>query len=370
MGTCSLCGKESLLISSVLGFCVDCIRNHPEETLNKIAVLRKGIREKFHLPLEPPRDGVKCSYCVNQCEIPEGGLGFCSRFTCKNGKLSVNAPSPYLASCSYYHDPLPTNCVASWTCPASTDKGYPRFTFTKGAEVGYKNLAVFYQTCNFDCLYCQNWHFRDGRTHRFATPEELVDAIDETTTCICFFGGDPVPSITHTLKVAEGAFSLKRRVLRVCWETNGSGSWSLLEKALEFAAESGGCVKFDLKFFNKNLNLAICGADNSWTLDNFKKAATLALERTDPPLVVASTLLVPGYVDFREIEALAAFIASCNPDIPWSFLAFYPTFVLRDLPTTSWDHAKKAKEIALKYGIKNINIGNLHLLSHSYKISS
>ena len=370
MGVCRLCGKESRLISSVIGFCADCIRSHPEDTLSEIAALREKVRKGFGLPPSPPKGGVRCSYCVNRCEIPEGGVGFCYRFTCKEGRITVNAPSSDLAFCSYYHDPLPTNCVASWVCPASTESGYPRFTFTRGPEVGYKNLAVFYQTCNFDCLYCQNWHFRDRKTHRYVSSRELVEAVDDRTTCVCFFGGDPVPNLSHSLDAVRKLGLSDKRVLRFCWETNGSGNWRYMEEALKFAEKSGGCVKFDLKFFDRNLNLAVCGADNCWTLENFEKAAVMALRRDNPPLVVASTLLVPGYVDLKEIEALAAFISSCNPNVPWSFLAFYPAFLLKDLPTTSWDHALKAKEIAYTYGIKNVNISNIHLLSHSYEVSA
>ncbi len=370
MGTCRLCGKRSIIISDVIGFCANCIREHPQETLKPISLIRYRERSSFGLPHKPPKGGnVRCSFCVNQCELNEGELGFCGRFVCKNGKIKINAPSPGLTALTFYHDPLPTNCVASWICPASTSEGYPEFTCTEGPEVGFKNLAVFYQSCNFDCFYCQNWHFRDKTTHRFYKSEDVVDAVDEKTNCICFFGGDPTPNILNSLDIAEKACNLKKEFLRICWETNGSVNWKFLERALSFAMKTGGCIKFDLKFFSKSLNLALCGTDNSWTLDNFKKAALLARKRPHPPLVIASTLLVPGYVDSYELEGLASIIASVNKDIPWSFLAFYPTFILNDLPTTSWDHAKLAERIAKKYGIKNINIGNVHLLSNSYKIS-
>jgi len=32
----------------------------------------------------------------------------------------------------------------------------------RGPEYGFYNLAVFYGTCNFNCLFCQNWHFREN----------------------------------------------------------------------------------------------------------------------------------------------------------------------------------------------------------------
>ncbi|MGD9233966.1 MAG: hypothetical protein PVH67_08905, partial [Desulfobacterales bacterium] len=77
---------------------------------------------------------------------------------------------------------------------------------------------------------------------------------------------------------------------------------------------------------------------------------------------IASTLLVPGYVDEPEVEKIAGFISSLNPKIPYSLLAFYPQFYLNDLPTTSKSHALRCKAIAEKAGLKNIRIGNVHLL--------
>ena len=50
-----------------------------------------------------------------------------------------------------------------------------------------------------------------------------------------------------------------------------------------------------------------------------------------PPLLIASTLLVPGYVNENEVGGIARFIASINPDIPYSLLAYCPHFYMSDL---------------------------------------
>jgi len=54
-----------------------------------------------------------------------------------------------------------TNCVTSWVCAAS-GKGYPKYSYSKGPEYDFCSLAVFYGACNFNCLFCQNWHFREN----------------------------------------------------------------------------------------------------------------------------------------------------------------------------------------------------------------
>ena len=85
-------------------------------------------------------------------------------------------------------------------------------------------------------------------------------------------------------------------------------------------------------------------------------------ERSDLPILTASTLLVPGYVDVEEVRELASFIADVDPQIPYTLLAFCPKYVMSDLPTTSRDMAYRCYETAKKH-LKNIRIGNIRLLS-------
>jgi len=85
-------------------------------------------------------------------------------------------------------------------------------------------------------------------------------------------------------------------------------------------------------------------------------------ERSEVPLLTASTLLVPGYVDAKEVESIAKFIAEISPKIPYSLLAFYPQFRLNDLPTTSRRQALECFRAAKRH-LENVWIGNIHLLS-------
>jgi pyruvate formate lyase activating enzyme len=153
------------------------------------------------------------------------------------------------------------------------------------------------------------------------------------------------------------------RILRICWETNGNMQRAHLVKALDLSLESGGCIKFDLKCWTGSLHEALTGISNRTTLDNFEFAAAWAQKRPEIPLVVASTLLVPGYVGVDEVASLSRFVASLDSSIPYSLLAFYPNFVMRDLPTTSQREAEEALQAAQGAGLGNVRVGNLHLLS-------
>jgi len=368
---CANCKKESPLIAKILGVCLDCIREDFEKVLPLIEKAHKVSRSDFFLLEEVPRDrgGVRCNICANECQIPEGGFGYCGLRTNHLGKL-VHLVSRERGNLAWYHDSLPTNCVAEWVCG-------------ERESYGYKNLAVFYHGCSFNCLFCQNWHYREEvkrimkraspavlenpesvKDANLVTSEDLSNCVDGRTNCICYFGGDPVPQIYHALETSR--LALKKKRVRICWETNGYMNPKFLKEIAQLSLDSGGCVKFDLKAFSEQVNIALCGVTNRRTLENFSILAEYTKKRKEPPFLVASTLLVPGYVDGYEISEIARFIASLDPEIPYSLLAFHPHFYMSDLPTTSRRHAEECLEEARRAGLRRVKIGNIHLLGDAY----
>jgi pyruvate formate lyase activating enzyme len=169
--------------------------------------------------------------------------------------------------------------------------------------------------------------------------------------------------MTHALASAK---HFAEKGVTVCWETAGTANSRLMDRAVRYSLETGGCVKFDLKAYREPLHIFLTGRGNRQILENFKRAARLFTERPDPPLVIASTLLVPGYVDVDEVSRIASFIAGINPDIPYALLGFGPNFMMGDLPRTSVEHAETAHQAALKEGLRNVRIGNRHLLGYAY----
>ena len=365
MGTCIRCKNSSPLISNNLGACLDCIRNNFSEVWPHLEKVHTASRRAFGLPEKPPRDphGILCKLCINMCVIGEGKYGYCGVRKNEGGRLTgVSAKE---GNVTWYYDYLPTNCVADWVCAGCTGAGYPRFAHCPSYEVGYKNLAVFYQSCSFNCLFCQNWHYREqAKSGRRRTAQELAQAVDHETSCICYFGGDPATQLPHALLASR--LARKRRegqILRICFETNGSMSERLLKPMANLALDSGGCIKFDLKAWDEQLNLALCGVSNKQTLKNFERLAAYIDRRPEPPFLIASTLLVPGYVDEEEVGKLAKFMAKLDPNIPYALLAFYPHFIMNDLPTTSRLQAQTCLQAAKDEGLRRVKIGNVGLLS-------
>jgi len=135
-----------------------------------------------------------------------------------------------------------------------------------------------------------------------------------------------------------------------------------LDRAVQLSLQTGGNMKFDLKFWSDGLAQGICGISNAQSLGNFDRAGRKYFEaRVDPPVLTASTLLIPGYVDENEVDSIAEFISSIDERIPYSLLAFYPQYMMNDLPATSREQALLCRSAASKH-LRQVRIGNEHLI--------
>jgi pyruvate formate lyase activating enzyme len=344
---------------------MDCLVSHADKIYSDIEGIHRQARQRSGMPGSPgfTEGDAVCDRCANECAPVENTAGWCGVREKRAGGFLGGDPET--GRVHYYRDGLPTNCVASTVCPAAKDWGYPRYSTRRGPEYDKYNLAVFYYSCGFNCLFCQNWQYQEGALLQpYTSAGRVVEAVDGDVTCICFFGGDPSPQMPHALAVAKEA--IRRRdgdVLRICWETNGSMGSAYLGEVIALSLDTGGIIKFDLKAWSEPLHVALCGASNLQTLLNFKQVAAHVEKRKDYPLLVASTLLVPGYIDAGEVSQIAAFIAACNPEIPYALLAFAPAYKMTDLPTTSRAQAERCEAAALEAGVKQVILQNKHLLS-------
>jgi len=373
-------------VAGSLGVCVDCLRERPRRALALVAERRRKWRARLGLPPIPPREkerGVPCGICVNSCFIGEGGRGYCGVWAAERGRLASIVGYGRLIAYTYL-DPHPTNCVAEPVCPGATGRGYPRFTFTRGVERGYYNLAVFLGGCPLDCVYCQNWQHKvvvsgaPPPSHVKSVGELVEEALNPRVTCICYFGGDPTPQLPLVLRanriIVREAERRGQWPKRICWETNGLASPGLLRAAALQSLESGGIVKVDWKAWSPSVYEALTGVNGERALErlreNTRMLASIASERGEPPLLVVSVLLVPGYVDVKEVRGIARYLAGLmeeySVNIPLVLLGFHPDYLARDLPVTSRRHALEAREAAVEEGVREVYIGNAWLLGDDY----
>ena len=352
---CPVCGQQGLY-SRTLGVCAECIRSSAEMP-RTAKELRVRLREKFSLPSGIPatEGGVTCVACGNHCRLGETEMGFCGTKQNQNTALLTILGSPEAGCLDWYHDALPTNCVAAWVCPERAGHAVP----------GTVNLAVFYRSCTFDCLSCQNWHFRESAPTRslMSSHELFRQGLSGNVQCVCFFGGDPGSQIEHALSTGqEILLAAPVSPPRICWETNGNMAASSLKRAVALSRQTGGIIKFDLKTDSERLHRVLTGASSRPTRANFRRLVKWASNWSHDTPVVASSLLMPGYVDTQEIAGIARFIADISVDIPYSLLGFAPQYAMSDLPPTSIGHAERCLEAARAEGLKRVHVGNRHLL--------
>jgi pyruvate formate lyase activating enzyme len=146
---------------------------------------------------------------------------------------------------------------------------------------------------------------------------------------------------------------------------NGHGSPSLVKKMGRLVEESGGIIKFDLKAYSEPIYRALCGVSNEPSYKNFTMLAdSFDFENRDYPPLMATTLLVPHYVDEYEVSQIAKFLKELNqPSIEYSLLVFHPQHLMKDLPTTPLRQVQRCYDAVKRELGKSPHIGNLHLLA-------
>lgn len=365
---CKICKLRDVGISGILGICVDCIKEKSEDAYQFIINAHKSSRKLYGLTPFPSKKsrGIRCNICANDCVILEGEKGYCGLRRVEDGRL-VSLVDSDKGLLHTYPDPHVTNCCASWFCPGGIGSGYPHYAYSdRKPEYGYNNFSAFLYGCNFDCLFCQNSSHKKIEDGVTITANEFSKKVlsNSRYSCICYFGGSPEPQLPFVINISKkiDEKKIKNRIIRFCFEWNGCGNQELVRKAAEISLNSGGNMKFDLKCFNPSLSMALSGVSNETAYKNFEMIARDYYEKRDNlPMLTATTLLVPHYVDVVEIECISKFIAELDSEIPYSLLIFHPDHFMSDLPITPKKQVEECYTVAKRY-LRNVHIGNIHLL--------
>ncbi|HOX28495.1 MAG TPA: radical SAM protein [bacterium] len=355
---CESCGAESHGISASIGICRDCIESKFDKHKDRLAGIHTSVRRDFGLQESAPKkNGGSCGKCVRECAPDISMTGYCgARRLGVSGMISASGPrNAAFATCSSAALDSISCTSARFTC----NRGKPAFFLGKGGsqKPSGNRISVSYASCNFNCLFCREWSFRERAViENLVTPQEIAEMIDDRTFCLSFTGGDPATQSDHALETARLALD-KKSDLKICWETNGSENFEVLREMISISGKTGGGIKFDIKAFSPKIHFALCGVSNGRTIANFRALAE-ASKKPGAPAVVASTTLVPGYVTPGEVWRIAELISSRSPRIPYLLFPFSPHFYLNDLPRTSEKHATAALEASIDAGVENVRIHN------------
>ena len=274
---------------------------------------------------------IRCEICANYCKIADGNVGICRQHKNVNGELFDLS---YGIVSSLSPDPVekkPLNHFMPGT-----------FTYSIG---GFG--------CNMTCLHCQNYII-SHEYEKFGNgikilPETIVEnALKYNCKSIAWTYNEPTIHLPFNKKTSLLA---KSKNLKVIYVSNGYMSNNSLQEILTFV----DAFNIDLKSMSEKFYKKVCGVDLDIVLDNLRNIylAGKHLEVTN--------LIINDYNDsLEEIEQLCDFIVDeLSVDVPLHFSRAFPYYKMRDIEPTNKEILFKAREIAIKKGIKNVYLGNI-----------
>ncbi|RDV84848.1 radical SAM protein [Ammonifex thiophilus] len=251
----------------------------------------------------------ECPYCERRCLLgPEGG--FCGRYAATPAGVVELYPHRY---------------AAAWV---STIESLPVFHFHPGARV----LVLGGVGCNLDCAYCLNFYAARANPAtslpHHLSPERVV-ALARQSGCraVVWALNEPLVSLPSLLETAAKA---RAAGLWVGALTNGYGT----EMATRALGEALDFVNASLKLLDETLARRWLGVTSARVVRrNLELLSGLThLEVTTP---------VAEEINHAELEAMASFLRSLAPHLPWHLLRLQPEHRLADWPRPRVDRLQR-----------------------------
>ena len=279
-----------------------------------------------------PDGSVHCYLCAHQCRIRPGERGRCLVRENRGGTLFTLTYGKLITA---HVDPIEKK---------------PLFHFHPGSFT----YSIATPGCNFTCRHCQNASISQLPTERGEIPGEFVppkiliqNAVRHHCQSISYTYTEPTIFFEYAYETATLAHE---NGIQNVFVTNGF----MTPQAIEMLAPVLDGANIDLKAHSESFYREVCGG----RLAPVKKA--IAMMVAHGIWVEVTTLIIPGYNDDpKEWEAIAEFLVSLDPGIPWHISAFYPTYRLTDAPPTSARTLTSARMIGLTKGLKFVYTGNV-----------
>ena len=275
---------------------------------------------------------VRCRLCSHGCLIKEGSRGICGVRENHEGTLMSLVYGKVIAM---HLDPIEKK---------------PLFHFLPGS----RSYSIATVGCNFRCRFCQNSDISQmPADHNRILGDDIppVDIIAKAkksgSSTIAYTYTEP--TIYYEFAVDTARLAVKEGIRNI-FVSNGY----MTEECLTDAYPDLHGINIDLKAFSEKFYKEQCGARLEPVLRSIKKARELGI------WVEVTTLLIPGFNDSDgELKAIAEFLASVDPEMPWHISRFHPTYRLTDISYTPEDDIHRAKDIGYKSGLKYVYTGNL-----------
>jgi pyruvate formate lyase activating enzyme len=276
---------------------------------------------------------IQCDLCPRDCKLHEGQRGACFVRKMQDGRMVLTT---YGRSSGFCVDPIEKK---------------PLNQFYPGSSV----LSFGTAGCNLACKFCQNWDISKSREMDTlmdqATPQMIADsALRLGCRSVAFTYNDPVIFAEYALDVADACHAKGVNTVAV------TAGYIHPEPRREFYARMDA-ANVDLKAFTEDFYFKLTGAHLQPVLDTLVYLAQETEVWTE-----ITTLLIPGKNDSdEEIEAECKWIVqNLGRDVPLHFSAFHPDWKMRDVPATPAATLRRARETALRAGLRYVYTGNVH----------
>jgi pyruvate formate lyase activating enzyme len=211
-------------------------------------------------------------------------------------------------------------------------------------------LAPFIAVSN-----CQNWDISKSREIDTladrASPEKLARTA-QALGCgsVAFTYNDPVVFMEYAIDVAAACREVGVQSVAV------TAGYMCAEPRAEFYRHMDA-ANVDLKGFTERFYYKVCGGELKPVLETLEY-----LKHETPVWFEITTLLIPGENDSdRELDELTQWVRSkLGPDVPLHFSAFHPDWKMLDTPHTPPATLTRAREIAMRNGLRYVYTGNVH----------
>jgi pyruvate formate lyase activating enzyme len=276
---------------------------------------------------------LQCDLCPRFCKLHEDQQGLCFVRARQGDEIVLTT---YGRSSGFCVDPIEKK---------------PLNHFLPGSSV----LSFGTAGCNLACKFCQNWDMSKSRemdslTDK-ATPDMLARAAkDLGCRSVAYTYNDPVIFLEYAVDVAKACKKLDIKNVAV------TAGYICEEPRKEFFQDMDA-ANVDLKAFTEEFYRKITGSHLQPVLDTLRY-----LKHETDVWIETTTLLIPGENDSpEEIDEMTRWVVKeLGPDVPMHFTAFHPEWKMMDKPSTPPETLTRARDIAIKNGVRYAYTGNVH----------
>jgi pyruvate formate lyase activating enzyme len=270
---------------------------------------------------------VQCTLCPHNCIIAENNSGICGVRTNKQGILY----SEIYGLCS--------------SCALDPIEKKPLYEFYPKTKI----LSLGTKSCNFSCLFCQNWEIAQEYKNivlKEISPKQAVElAIKYNSVGIAYTYNEPTIWYEYVLDTSKLA---QKNNLKNILVTNGYINQEPLKQLLPYI----DAMNIDIKSMSEDFYKKYCNA----TLEPVLQTAKLAKQSTH---IEITNLIIPTLNDKKQdFEQLGLWIKeNLGKDTPLHISRYFPCYKLEISPTPI-ETLNMARDILLNY-IDKVFIGNV-----------